>query len=138
MSNPGPAVTNNPHPSNLSTNQAIRLLTVAKGVNLNAVGDTVLPILNATTYSVSNAILTNVSVNLTTAEIGIFTGPTASGTTIRANATSAANSASTVVAQLATVVTTAVTSQNLYLYTSVAQGAAATGDLYIYGYDLSS
>jgi len=39
MSNPGPASTQTIHPSNLASNQAIRLLGVLTGVNVNATGD---------------------------------------------------------------------------------------------------
>jgi hypothetical protein len=45
MANPGPATTNTNHPSNLATNQALRLIASAEGVNLNSVGDTIAPIL---------------------------------------------------------------------------------------------
>jgi len=69
MSNPGPASTTTNHPSQLSTNQAIRLLASYQGVNVNATGDTVLPILNTGSYSVSNVIFTNASTSLTTAEL---------------------------------------------------------------------
>ena len=137
MANPGPATTVTNHPQNLSSNQALRLIASYQGVNLNATGDTVLPTLCTGSYSVSNIILTNASTSLTTASIGVFTGPSASGTTIRANATSTANTGATVVAQLATVVTTAVTSPNLYLNVATAQGAAATADIFVYGYELT-
>ena len=137
MANPGPATTVSNHPQQLSSNQAIRLLASYQGVNLNATGDTVMPIIDTSLYSVSNIILTNASTSLTTASIGVFTGPSASGTTIRANATSTANTSASVVAQLATVVTTAVSSPNLYLNVATAQGAAATADIFVYGYDLT-
>ena len=87
MSNPGPATTVTIHPSNLATNQAIRLLAVATGVNVNATGDqAVLPIINSTNYSVSNVVFTNASTSLTTAAAGLFTAPSAGGTGVVANA----------------------------------------------------
>ena len=46
MSNPGPASTQTNHPSNLASNQALRLLASAQGVNLNQVGDTVANVLS--------------------------------------------------------------------------------------------
>mgnify|MGYP003335655235 CR=1 FL=1 len=68
MANPGPATTVAQHPSQLGTNQALRLLAVQKGVNLSATGDTVLPIINSTNYAVSNVIVSNPSVALSTAD----------------------------------------------------------------------
>lgn len=137
MANPGPATTVSNHPQQLSSNQALRLIASYQSVNLNAAGDTVLPVIDTSLYSVSNIILTNVSTSLTTATVGVFTGPGATGTTIRATATSTANTSASVVAQLATVVTTAVSSPNLYFNVGTPQGAAATGDVFVYGYDLT-
>ncbi len=137
MANPGPASTVTTNNTILATNQAIRLLAVYKGVNVNATGDTVLPIITATTYSVSNVIFTNASVSLTTALAGVFTSPAAGGTAVVANAALSALTGSTVVSQRTVATTAAQTSQNLYLNVGTAQGAAATMDVYVYGYDLS-
>ena len=137
MSNPGPASTQTIHPSNVATNQAIRLLASYQGVNVNATGDTVLPIQNTTNYSVSNVIFTNASTSLTTAEAGVFTAPSAGGTAIVADAALSALTASTVVSQRTVAYTPTQSRQNLYVIFSVAQGAAATMDVYVYGYDLS-
>lgn len=138
MSNPGPAVTVSAHPSNVSTNQALRLLAVYQGVNANATGDTVLPIVNSTSYSVSNVIFTNASISLTTAQAGVFTAPSAGGTGIVANAALSALTGSTVVSQRTVASTAAQTGQKLYVNVGTAQGAAATFDVYVYGYDFSS
>ena len=137
MANPGPATTVTNHPSNLATNQAIRLLASYQGVNVNATGDTVLPILNTGSYSVSNVIFTNASTSLTTAAAGLFTAPSAGGTGIVANAALSGLSASTVVSQRTVASTAAQTGQNLYVNVGTAQGAAATMDVYVYGYDLT-
>ena len=137
MANPGPATTVANHPSQLSTNQAIRLLASYQGVNVNATGDTVLPILNTTNYSVSNVIFTNASVSLTTAAAGLFTAPAAGGTGLVANAALSAMTGSTVVSQRTVASTATQTGQNLYVNVGTAQGAAATMDVYVYGYDLS-
>ena len=136
-SNPGPAVTVSAHPSNVTTNQTLRLLAVYKGVNANVTGDTVLPINNSTSYSVSNVIFTNASVNLTTAQAGVFTAPSAGGTAIVANAALSALSSASVVSQRTVASTAAQTGQNLYVNVGTAQGAAATFDVYVYGYDFS-
>jgi hypothetical protein len=136
-SNPGPAVTVSAHPSNVTTNQTLRLLAVYKGVNANVTGDTVLPINNSTSYSVSNVIFTNASISLTTAAAGVFTAPAAGGTGIVANAALSALTGSTVVSQRTVASTAAQTGQNLYVNVGTAQGAAATFDVYVYGYDFS-
>lgn len=129
-------VTSN-HPQQLSSNQAIRLLGYAQGINLNATGDTVIPIINSTTYSVSNVVLTNASTSLTTAAAGLFTAPSAGGTAIVSNAALSGATGSTVVSQRTVASTAAQTGQNLYWNVGTAQGAAATGDVYVYGYDFS-
>ena len=137
MANPGPATTVANHPSNLASNQAIRLLASYQGVNVNATGDTVLPVNNTNSYGVSNVIFTNASVSLTTAAAGLFTAPSAGGTGIVANAALSAMTASTVVSQRTVASTALQTGQNLYVNVGTAQGAAATMDVYVYGYDLS-
>ena len=137
MANPGPATTVSNHPSNVSTNQALRLLAYYQGVNVNATGDTVLPIINSTSYSVSNVIMTNASISLTTALAGVFTAPSAGGTAIVSNAALSALTGPTVVSQRTVASTAAQTGQNLYVNVGTAQGAAATMDVYVYGYDFS-
>jgi len=127
------------HPSNLATNQAIRLLAVATGVNVNSTGDqATLAINNASSYSVSNVVFTNASISLTTAAAGLFTAPAAGGTGLVANAALSALTSSTVVSQRTVASTALQTAQNLYLNVGTAQGAAATMDVYVYGYDFST
>ena len=139
MSNPGPASVQTIHPQNVLTNQAIRLLAVVTGVNVNATGDqAVLPIINSSNYSIANVVFTNASVSLSSAAAGLFTAPTAGGTGVVANAALSALTGPTVVSQR-TVASTAIQSgQNLYLNVGTAQGAAATMDVYVYGYDFST
>ena len=139
MANPGPASVSTIHPQNVLSNQAIRLLAVVTGVNVNATGDqAVLPIINSSNYSIANVVFTNASVSLSSAAAGLFTAPTAGGTGVVANAALSALTGSTVVSQR-TVASTAIQSgQNLYLNVGTAQGAAATMDVYVYGYDFST
>ena len=137
MANPGPAVTISNHPIQLGSNQAIRLLASYQSVNVNATGDTVLPILDTGSYSVSNVIVTNASISLTTAAAGLFTAPSAGGTGIVANAALSACTGPTVVSQRTVASTAAQTGQNLYINVGTAQGAAATMDVFVYGYDLT-
>ena len=139
MANPGPASSTTIHPSNLASNQAIRLLGVEIGVNVNTTGDqAVIAINNSTNYSVSNVVFTNASISLTTAAAGLFTAPSAAGTGIVANAALSALTSSTVVSQRTVAATGIQTGQNLYLNVGTAQGAAATMDVYVYGYDFST
>jgi hypothetical protein len=137
MPNPGPATTLSNHPSNLATNQAIRLLASFQGVNVNATGDTVLPVINTDRYGVSNVVFTNASVSLTTALAGVFTAPSAGGTAIVANAALSGMTSASVVSQRTVASTAAFSGQNLYVNVGTAQGAAATMDVFIYGYDLT-
>lgn len=147
--NPGPAITSTPNtdavlsPVNTLSNpvtqgaNAFRLLAIAKAANVNALGDTAMPVINANSYSVFQIVLTNASISLTTAAAGVFTAAAAGGTAIKANAALATNTGPTVVIQ-ATVAATAVqTAQTLYVNVGTAQGAPATVDVYVYGYDLS-
>ena len=137
MANPGPAVTISNHPIQLGSNQAIRLLASYQSVNVNATGDTVLPILDTGSYSVSNVIFTNASTSLTTAAAGVFTAPSAGGTGIVANAALSAMTSASVVSQRTVASTAALSGPNLYLNVGTAQGAAATMDVFVYGYDLT-
>lgn len=137
MSNPGPASTQTNHPSGLATNQAIRLLASYQGVNVNAAGDTVLPVQNTGRFSVSNVVCTNASTSLTTATAGLFTAPNAGGTAIVADAALSGLTSASVVSQRTVASTAAQTGGNLYLNVGTAQGAAATMDVFVYGYDLT-
>jgi hypothetical protein len=155
--NPGPATTQTPNamlqtvPVNTLQNPVPigandqRLLAVARGVSLAATGDVaVMPVINATSFSVSNIVVTNSQVNgvgasIATASVGVFTAAAGGGTAIKAQAALASNTAQTVVFQ-ATVASTALilpgTTQSLYLNCGTAL-AGATADFFIYGYDLS-
>lgn len=138
MSNPGPASTQTAHPSNLATNQALRLLTSAQGVDLNSVADTVANIINRIgNISVQSIIVANASVNLTTAQLAVYTGPGATGTAIKTAYALTGNSANDKVVITAATDTDAITVDQLYIRCTTAQGAAATADVFIYGYDLT-
>ena len=70
-------------------------------------------------------------------EPGVFTAPSAGGTGIVANAALSALTGATVVSQRTVASTAAQTGQNLYVNVGTAQGAAATMDVFVYGYDLT-
>lgn len=138
MANPGPAVTNTNHPSNLATNQALRLLASAQGVNLNAVADTVASLVNDSgNVSVQSIIVANASISLTTAELAVYSGPGATGTAIKTAYALSGNSSSAKVVVTAATSTDAVDVSQLFIRCTTAQGAAATADVFIYGYDLT-
>ena len=137
MANPGAATTVSNHPSNLATNQAIRLIGSAQSVNLNAVGDTTAPILVSGRVSVAYVLVTNASVSLTTAQVAVYTAPAAGGTAVlSATALTGATTAAKVVNTAASS-TDAITGANLYIRNTTAHGAAATADVFIYGYDVT-
>lgn len=136
-SNPGPAITQSNHPSNLATNQALRLLASAQGVNLNVVGDTVAPVLASGRYSVQSVIVTNASTNLTTAQMAVYSGPAAGGTAVKTAYALSGNSTAAKTVVTAADSTDALTTSPLYIRCTTAQGAAATADVFIYGYDLT-
>ena len=137
MSNPGPSTTVTNHPQNLATNQAIRLLASAQSVNLNATGDTVMPVINTSRYSVSNVVFTNASISLTTAAAGVFPSAAAGGTAIVSNVALSGQTSASVVTNATINNTAALTGQNIYFNVGTAQGAAATMDVFVYGYDLT-
>lgn len=151
-SNPGAATTTTGNavavltPQNTATNpgtpqgaNAFRLLAVAKGVNVNATGDVaIMNVINASSYSVFQVVMTNASTSLTTAAAGLFTAAAAGGTAIVANAALSGLTGATVVSQRTVASTAAATAQQLYLNAGTAQGAAATVDVYVYGFDLSA
>ena len=140
MANPGPASSVANHPQNLGTNQALRLLASYQSVNLAATGDTVLPVLNTSRYSVSNVIVTNASTDLSASTVplaGVFPAPGASGTAIVANASLSALTSASVVSQRTVASTAAQTTQNLYFNVGTAASYAATVDVFVYGYDLT-
>jgi hypothetical protein len=135
--NPGAAQTTSNHPINLSSNQALRLIASAQSVNLNTVGDTTVPILIAGRVSPALVLVTNASVNLTTAQLAVYPAPAAGGTAIiGATALTGASTAAKVVNTTATG-TDALSGTNVYVRCTTAQGAAATADVFVYGYDLT-
>jgi len=151
--NPGPAQTNNPNtilelaPVNTQTNSApmgsnaLRLLGSARAISLAVTGDTLVPIINSSSYSVANIVVTNsllagVSGSIATASIGVFTAAAGGGTAIKAQAALASNTSAPVVFQATVATTNSQTVQNLFINCGTAL-ATATADIFVYGYDLS-
>jgi hypothetical protein len=137
MANPGPASTVSNSPFNLSTNQALRLIASAQSVNLNAVADTIAAVLDSGRVSVQSIIVTNASVNLTTAQLAVYSGAAATGTAVLSASALTDCTGSSVVKIFTASSTAALTTTPLYIRCTTAQGAAATADVFIYGYDLT-
>ena len=81
--------------------------------------------------------MTNASVDLTTAQLAVYTGPGATGTAVKTAYALTGNTTAAKVIVTAATSTDAITSDNLYIRCTTAQGAAATADVFIYGYDLN-
>ena len=141
MANPGPASTTTIHPSNLATNQAIRLLAYASAVPISQTGDAsvTLPINNTTSYAVQNVAITNANKDVSGGALAIWTAPAGTGTEIVTNATLTGNTSSAFVTN-ATVVSTTKTAnlsaQTLYVKVGTAV-SGGTVDIFVYGYDFS-
>ena len=141
MANPGPASTQTIHPSNLATNQAVRLLAFASAVPISATGDSIvtIPVFNTSSYNVQFVAITNANVDVSGGALAIWTAPAGTGTEIVTNASLTSNTSSTYVTN-ATVVAgtkaTRLTAQTLYVKVGTAV-ATGTVDIFVYGYDFS-
>jgi len=141
MSNPGPASTQTIHPSNLATNQAIRLLASASAVPISQTGDSTvtLAINNTTSYAVTNVAITNANKDVSSGALAIWTGPAGTGTEIVTNATLTSNTGATYVTNSTVVSATKnvnLSAQTLYVKVGTAV-AGGTVDIFVYGYDFS-
>jgi hypothetical protein len=141
MSNPGPASTQTIHPSNLATNQAIRLLAYASAVPISATGDAIvtLPINNTTSYCVQNVAITNANKDVSSGALAIWTGVNGTGTEIVTNATLTSNTGATYVTNATVVSATKnvnLSAQTLYVKVGTAV-SGGTVDIFVYGYDFS-
>lgn len=114
-----------------------------QGVNLNsATTDHAIPMpAGVKQYMVTDCILTNVTVSLTSATGGLFTSTGGGGTALAANqALSALTGTATQALKMtmaAAAGNTRLTAGTLQWRTGTAQGVAATGDVYVLGIDLS-
>jgi len=141
MANPGPASTTTIHPSNLATNQAIRLLAYASGVPLSLTGDAsvTLPINNTTSYAVTNVAITNANKDVSSGALAIWTAPAGTGTEIVTNAALTSNTSSAYVTNSTVVSATKnanLSAQTLYVKVGTAV-SGGTVDIFVYGYDFS-
>jgi hypothetical protein len=144
MSNPGPAVTNSAHPSNVTTSQTLRVIATIKNVNANAIASYPMQVNNSTVFLPQSLIVTNLNnagANVTATGLAMGVASTSGGSSLY-GAITAANLSTVVGASLVapTAQTTAQTVQNLYLNVTApltTAVAGATFDVYVYGYDFS-
>jgi hypothetical protein len=141
MANPGPATTQTIHPSNLATNQAVRLLAFASAVPISATGDAAvtIPVNNTSSYNVQFVAITNANVDVSGGALAIWTAPAGTGTEIVTNASLTSNTSSTYVTNSTVVAgtkATRLTAQTLYVKVGTAV-AGGTVDIFVYGYDFS-
>ena len=143
MSNPGPAVQNSTHPSNLNSQQALRVLGVLKGVSTAAAADFAVQINNSALYVpvsvvVANANNAGATQSVASVNLGVYTAVSKGGSAVlTAAALTSQTTPSYVTISAATNPNTALSAQTVYVNISTAF-ATATVDVYIYGYDLSS
>jgi hypothetical protein len=141
MANPGPATTQTIHPSNLATNQAVRLLAFASAVPISATGDSIvtIPVFNTSSYNVQFVAITNANVDVSGGALAIWTAPAGTGTEIVTNASLTSNTSSTYVTNSTVVAgtkATRLTAQTLYVRVGTAV-TSGTVDIFVYGYDFS-
>jgi len=142
MSNPGPAVTNTTHPSNLNSQQALRVLGVLKGVSTAAAADFAVQINNSALYVPVSVVVANANNNgatqsVASVNLGVYTATAKNGSAVlTAAALTSQTTPAYVTISAATNPNTALSAQTVYVNISTAF-ATATVDVYIYGYDLT-
>jgi hypothetical protein len=122
---------------------ALRLLAVGRGVVLGTGDIAVLPILNSNSWAPAtvafvNGLVNGVSATIAAANLGLFTGPGATGNTIRTAGVLTGQTASTVFTAAASpAAAVAQTAQQIYVNATVGV-AGGVVDIFVYGYDLSN
>ena len=143
MANPGPATTSTVHPSNLNSQQALRVLAVQKGVSTASLADTAVQVNNSSLYVpvsvvVANANNAGATQSVASVNLGVYTAIAKGGSTVLTAAALTSQTTPTYVTiSAATNPNTALSAQTLYVNISSAT-ATATVDVYVYGYDLST
>jgi hypothetical protein len=144
MANPGPAVTNSTHPSNVTTSQSLRLIATLKNVNANAIANYPMQVNNSSVFLPQSLIVTNLNnagVSVTPTGLALGVATTSGGSSLYGAITASQLSTTVGVSLVApSAQTTATTVQNLYLNVTApltTAVAGATFDVYVYGYDFS-
>jgi len=144
MANPGPAVTNSTHPSNVTTSQSLRLIATLKNVNANAIANYSMQVNNSSVFLPQSLIVTNLNnagVSVTPTGLALGVATTSGGSSLYGAITASQLSTTVGVSLVApSAQTTATPVQNLYLNVTApltTAVAGATFDVYVYGYDFS-
>lgn len=112
------------------------LLGSLKSADFNTTDDQTISINNASRFRITKISVIAASVSMTTAQGGIYTGASKSGTTIvSASQAYTSLTSSTVILDLTLASTTLLlpSATPLYLSLTTAQGATATADIYVWG-----
>lgn len=141
MANPGPATTVTTNYPVISSQQALVLIGVVKGLSVAAAGDTVMQVQSGITAFVPTVVVnTNANVTQATATVGIYTQPAQQGTAVLTTAALTGvttNAFAYVRAATAAAAQVSVPSGGS-LYVNVGTTVAgATNDIYIFGYNVS-
>lgn len=115
------------------------LLASLAGMNLNSAGSDNALTVEATRYRIDKVTFDNASINLTTATAGVFTGAGGTGTVIAADQALSALTAATKFDDLtldAGIGTDVLTAGTIYARCGTAQGAAATANVFVWGWVL--
>lgn len=123
-----------------STRDLIGPIGSAIGVNLDAVGDTVIVAPNgARKYIITDMIVTNASVTLSgsSVTIGAYGAAAAGGEVIVTPATATALTAASKFVKRTIAQDDTVTGGSVFIRVAVVHGAAATADVYLYGYAIA-
>ena len=104
---------------------------------MGTAGDTIIPTIGTANYSVSHVIVTNASASLAQAVAGLYSAPAGGGTEIVTTAALSALSTAAKVASMTVASTDAQTTLKLYFRVTTANTAAATADVFIYGFDFT-
>jgi len=142
MANPGAATTVTAHPQGLTSNQAIRLIAYATSVSINATGDAAitLPVINTTSYNITNVIITNANKDVSAGYLAIWTQPAGAGTEIVTNASLTSNTSSAYVTKSTVVAATGTANLSAQVF-YVRVGTAVSGgtvDVFVYGTDFTA
>lgn len=114
-------------------------IAFVEGVDLNATGDTAFSTIpnGSRKYIVTRIVVCNASANLSggSLQYGIFENALEAGEVILANGVNSATSltAATKFVQPASAQNDTITTDTIYFHVEVANGSAATADVYLYG-----
>lgn len=145
MSNPGPAITSSAHPSNVTTNQSLRVIAVLKNINANSTAQLPMQVNNSSVFLPQSLIVTNLNnagADVTPTGLALGVSGSAGGSSLYGAITAANLSTPQGVSLVApSASTTAQTVQTLYVNVTAGLTTAVSGatfDVYVYGYDFST